>query len=334
MVDENKQTGKYTIDAALDIGQDSSRYGQVFVTQYYDGDQSKKTFRPLNYTSPLGTNFLGSELGYIKNADVAVYKFGKGYYEADAGDTYTFRYTYGNGDYYEGKVYRDPLSAVYYPGQKINVVNELGKTGYYEIKGVSYSGVDSTQYGQVFLTKYYDGDTTKKTFTPVSSSLPKGTNYLKSEVGYIKNAGVANYRFGNGYYEADAGDTYTFRYTYGNGDYYEGKVYRDPLSAVYYPGQKINVVNELGKTGYYEIKGVSYSGVASSLYGQVYVTKYYDGDQTTPKSYTGAQLLPANSTDTWFGAGYLKSEHGYIVSRTTTGSPNYFGKGYWEADAK
>ncbi len=95
VTDENKQTGSYRITAAQDIGTDSSKSGQVFVTQYYDGDQTKKRFTPLNYTSPLGTKFLGSEVGYIKNADVKVYKFGKGYYEADAGDTYTFRYTYG-----------------------------------------------------------------------------------------------------------------------------------------------------------------------------------------------------------------------------------------------
>ncbi len=258
--------------------------------------------------------FLGSEVGYIKNADVKVYKFGQGYYEADAGDTYTFRYTYSqraNCDWYEGKVYRDPASTVYYPGWKLDKANELKETGSYEITGVSYSGVDKANYGQVFLTKYYDGDTTKKTFTPVDSTNPKGTKYLKSELGFIKNADVSVYRFGRGYYEADAGDTYTFR-TYSltdtNGDWYEGKVYRATTSTVYYPGWKLDKANELKITGYYEITGVSYSGVDSTKYGQVFLTKYYDGDQTK-KSFK-----PLNATAP-MGTNYLKSELGYHQKR-------------------
>ena len=150
----------------------------------------------MQYTQPLGSNFLGSEVGYIKNANVGVYKFGQGYYEADAGDTYSYKYTYGNGDYYTGKVYRDPLSTMYYPGLKINQDQRTGPaTGYYEITGVSYAGVASSKYGQVYVTKYYDGDRTKKSFYPGGDATSaKGTNYLKSELGYIKNANVGVYQ--------------------------------------------------------------------------------------------------------------------------------------------
>ena len=66
-------------------------------------------------TSPKGTNYLKSELAYVKNANVGVYQFGQGYYEADAGDTYLFKYSYGNGDYYTGKMYANP-AGMYYPG--------------------------------------------------------------------------------------------------------------------------------------------------------------------------------------------------------------------------
>ena len=58
--------------------------------------------------------------------------FGKGYYEANVGDKYLFRYTYGNGDYYQGYVYPTP-GYVYYPGYKLTKKNELGLSGYYQI---------------------------------------------------------------------------------------------------------------------------------------------------------------------------------------------------------
>ena len=54
-----------------------SGYGEVYVNTYHDGDQTKKSYHPLNYLSPLGINFLGSEAGFIIS-DHAVRSFGKG----------------------------------------------------------------------------------------------------------------------------------------------------------------------------------------------------------------------------------------------------------------
>ncbi len=236
-------------------------------------------------------------------------------------------YYSGNDDYYTGKVYRNPTSTVYYPGLKLTKTNELGLDGYYQITGVSYSGVDKSNYGQVFVTKYYDGDNTKKSFTPVDSTNPKGTTYLKSELGFIKNADVSIYRFGRGYYEADAGDTYSFRYTYSltdtNCDWYKGKVYRDPASTVYYPGWKKEKKNETGQTGYWEILRLSYTG-ETAKYGKVYVSRYHDGDRPDPKNFT--PVAAANP----MGTGLLGCELGYIPA---AGIPAHrFGKGYYEAD--
>ena len=127
--DENGKIGTYEITSSSYLG-DTSNYGQVYVTSYYDGDASKLSFVPVNSTAVMGTEYLGSEVGYIKNAGVAAYQFGKSYYEADAGNTFTFKYTYGNEDYYTGKVYAAPNGA-YYPGWKsvYTTANESGKVG-------------------------------------------------------------------------------------------------------------------------------------------------------------------------------------------------------------
>ena len=132
---------------------------------------------------PKGTNYPGSELGYIKNADVSVYKFGQGYYEADAGDTYTFRYTYGNGDYYDGKVYRDPMSATYYPGYKLNSANELVKTGYYEIKAVSFAGWPAPSMARSSSPNTTMATPPKKPLPRLMPTTPKGTILFKERTG-------------------------------------------------------------------------------------------------------------------------------------------------------
>ncbi len=101
-------------------------------------------------------------------------------------------------------VYRDPLNTVYYPGWKLNKDNELKITGYYQITGLRYSLVDKSHYGQVYVTRYHDGDRTDpKNFTPVNSSSPMGTGLLGCELGYIIDASNPAHRFGKGYYEAD-----------------------------------------------------------------------------------------------------------------------------------
>ena len=266
----------------------------------------------------MGTALCGSEQDYIIKDGIAAYKFGKGYYEADVGDKYTFKYTYGNGDSYQGTVYRTP-GAVYYPGWKSSPkANETGKLGYYQILSMAYTGA-TAKYNQVFVDTYHDGESNKD-FTPVHKGQAVGTALCGSEQDYIVKDGVAAYKFGKGYTEADVGDKYTFKYTYGNGDYYEGYVYRTP-GYVYYPGYKVTKKNELGLTSYYQILSMGYTGETTN-YGKVYVTKYYDGDQTK-KSYNPLNYLSS------LGVNFLGSEAGYILSQHAVRS---FGKGR-EADA-
>lgn len=109
-------------------------------------------------------------------------------------------------------------------------------------------------------------------------------------------------------------------------------MYASPLKS-YYIGWKSSYTskNETGKVGNYEITGESHSKMASTEYGKVLVYSYYDGDQTTPKTYYSSQLLPVSSANLYFGAGYLGSEAGFILKRGTTTSPNYFSR-YYEGD--
>ena len=208
------------------------------------------TPKPINFSTRsikgtfVGDAYLGSEQDYIVKNGVACYKFGKGYYEADAGDKYSFKYSYGNGDYYLGYVYQSP-GGTYYPGYKFTTMkNELGLLGYYQILSMTYTG-DTAKYNQVFVDKYHDGETNKN-FTPVHQGQPVGKTSLGSELDYICVDKVLAYRFGiyrGVFYEADVGDRYAFKYSYGNGDYYQGYVYRSPGS-VYYPGYKFTTNNK------------------------------------------------------------------------------------------
>jgi len=301
---------------------DTAKYGQVYVDNYKDGE-SAKSFTPVHKGQAVGTNYLGSELDYIVKDGVAAYQFGKGWYEADVGDRYVFRYSYDKdnplAEYYQGVVYRSP-GVVYYPGYTSDKKNETGKTGSYQILSMSYTG-DTAKYGQVYVDYYKDGESTKG-FTPVHKGQAVGTNYLGSEMDYILKDGVAAYKFGQGYYEADVGDKYAFRYYYGNGDYYQGYVYRAPSASGYYPGLKITKKNELGLNGYYQILSQTWTG-DTAKYGKVYVDWYNDADRTTAKWFR-----PLNYTSP-LGSSYLTSEVGYIVS---VSDAHKFGQGYWEAD--
>ena len=316
--DENNQQGYYLITKNTSAPTAGGQLGQVFVTSYTD-QETKVNSTPVNAATPLGLAYLKSELGYIKIANIPDYKFGQGCYEADLGDHYTFRYTYMNGDYYDGIVYRAP-GVGYYPGRKITVKNETGRTGYYQLISMTYTG-DTAKYNQVYVNTYHDGESNKN-FTPLHKGQAVGTTLLGSELDYIGVDNVPDYKFGQGFYEADVGDQYTFRYVYGNGDWYSGLVYRTP-GVGYYPGRIIDKKNELGLTGYYELLSMTYTG-DTAKYNQVYVNTYHDGE-------TNQNFTPINAAGP-LGTALLASEAGYIIKTQTSTSPYYFGKGYYEAD--
>ncbi len=128
--DENNQPGFYKITKATYAGFFNTDNKKVFVTNYYDL-ASKKSFTPQNSTSPMGSNYFGSEYGYILRTGIGAYRFGKyglNFYEADAYNKFYFRYVYGQGDYYSGYVYA--AFEKYYPGWMQTSVNETGYTGY------------------------------------------------------------------------------------------------------------------------------------------------------------------------------------------------------------
>ena len=175
--------------------------GQVFVEAYFDAD-SRRGFTPVNNDLPRGGAYLGSEWGAILPGEDPAYQFGgPGGLEADVlGIAYSFDYVYGNGDLYSGVVVAGP-DRNYQPGWRQAVTDELGGGGYYRITGVNTYLPDASQNGQVSVSSYYDTDTAA-TYTPAHAGDAVGTNYLGSEADWIIAAGVPQYYFGKGFYEA------------------------------------------------------------------------------------------------------------------------------------
>ena len=261
----------------------------------------------------------------INDRGEVVWEGGIGIYRAVPEIKYAFTYSYGNGDAYRGHVYAS-ADYPYQVGYTKTLKNETGQTGTYTITAMSYDGTGSKN-GQVFIDSYHDGESNQD-FIPMKKGQPAGTNYLGSELDYILKDGVAAYQFGKGYYEADVGDRYVFRYSYDkdnpSAEYYQGVVYRMP-GYVYYPGYKLEKKNETGKTGCYEILAMSYTGDTSkyrSGYGEVYVDTYKDGE-------SGKTFAPLHKGQA-VGTAFLGSELDYIIA---SGVDRYkFGQGYWEAD--
>ena len=204
VTNETGNKGTYEITGLYYSTISSSYYGKVRVLKYFDGDVSQKEYVPLNAASYAGTSGLGSEQDYIVKDAIPDYVFGKGYTEADVGDKYYFRYVYNNGsdpDYYKGYVYAEPTYG-YFIGWKKELQNETGNLGYYEITGMEYTGDGSVRKGRVYVSQYYDGDTTQKIYKPVNTGMLTN-KYLGNEYSFIISTGVLDYQFGGGLVEAD-----------------------------------------------------------------------------------------------------------------------------------
>jgi hypothetical protein len=205
-LDENGELGAYEITAVTPgTAKDAKNYGKVLVSVYFDAE-SGNTYKTTSGAKPVGTDYLGSEMGYIVKSGVSYLQFGDVYgihQEADVAAQYAFTFSFGNGDYYQGTVYG--LGGDYLKGDKIfqddETTPQSGKQGYYEITGVGYLGY-SNKMGQVTLTNYYDVES-NKAYKPLSKGKAAGT-YLGGESDYIIKKGVEKYHFGGGFYEADA----------------------------------------------------------------------------------------------------------------------------------
>lgn len=117
----------------------------------------------------------------------------------DACYLYNYKYTYNNGDYYEGTVYASPIHE-YLKGYTEILNDEHGEAGFYEITGVSGSTQDFSKAGQVFVDRYYDKET-DEFYTPLKKGTGVGTDYLGSEHDYIVKQPTSepeksNYYFG------------------------------------------------------------------------------------------------------------------------------------------
>lgn len=338
LIDEHGKLGTYKI-TGVTSGYDSRRNGQVYVDRYYDAE-GNKSFTPVGFRWPetntpvdnlatgVGLSYLGSEKDYIIRTNVPEYFFG---YSLKNGSPviseadlvwveYNFKYTYGNGDYYTGRVWAR-MDYGYFPGYAKAVQDENGGTGKYYISSSKYLADPTVQnglMGRVYVDSYYDKEANAK-FTPVSAGEFVGTEYLGSEADYILQAGQPEFYFGGGYNEADVSCAYSFKYTYGNGDYYTGTVYAPPGYS-----NTASIKDENGLYGRYSILSIS-AYVDSSRNGRVYVSRYYDTE--SKKMYTPVSNYLAAGTK------YLGSETGFIYATTSSLYRfGYYGGKYYEAD--
>jgi Right handed beta helix region len=80
-IDARGNTGTYSITAVLG-NYNIKKAGQVYILKYYS-HETDKTYNPVGGGTAVGTNYLGSEYGYIIRSNVPGYYFGGGYYEAN-----------------------------------------------------------------------------------------------------------------------------------------------------------------------------------------------------------------------------------------------------------
>lgn len=317
--------GVHNITAIVtSVGYDPASAGKVWVTSYYDA-QSKATLA----VNGSGTNYLGSESGYLYGNTRACYRFGKTiltfgkfklywYVEADTPRLYYFTYTYPNKDKYWGYGYAHPDSE-FDVGYKKKLAAEGGGEGEYEIYNAKNVNTNPSNVGKVVVNKYYDSES-NLTITRVSAS---GTGGMGTEKGYLYGQNASAYKFGYDlayiiltrpvYYvfEADVSDKYKFQYVYGNGDSYTGYVYASP--GLYYTGKKWSQTNELGLAGYYEILSMEPLTNDKAKYQQVFVDTYKNGEN-------GVSYDPVHK-GTAVGTAALGSEKDYIVRN---GVADYF----------
>jgi hypothetical protein len=274
------------------------------------------------------------------------------YYDRWMGNTttcnsYDFRYTYGNGDYYTGTVYASPGYG-YSTSYTQSLTDENNQTGTYTITGVT-TGQDVSKAGQVYVTSYYDSES-GNTYTPVSNGSAVGSSYLGSEHDYIIQTGIADFYFGGGYYEADTGaySRYNFYYWYsdGSGDCYAGYVYAPTGwftadSKIYYQPLPMGGA-ALG--GCYYITSAT-AGYTSAYDKQSYITTYYDyhnsawtacgvnkdGSTTAGSSYLADRSQAAETGYAVYGSQAKSFDTSSSAALTYSASMPAYSQAVWEA---
>jgi hypothetical protein len=338
--------GSYEIISQDGYTNDASRYGQVMVTEYYDGQSQTLFGRNQLLFGQVGT-YLKSEYGRLLLMDTPTYQFGWIDGELQQADPYwrydfTCSYENGAGDSYTGTFYDHQLYEV--GDQVYAFTDEHGLPGHYVITAVE--AVDAGMDGRVYVNSYADKES-GKTYTagdlshPLLAALPAGTQFPGSEAGYIIKEGEPDFFFGRGenddFYEADLAARYDYQFSYndGKGDFYTGVVYASQEYG-YFVGQTFstNDMDEKKQHSSYRITRVTYLEDTSQC-GQVTVDSYYDREMR--RTYV--------PTFSW-GINYLGSEYGYIniTDYPEKYHPAYsfppginkflFGLGYYEADVK
>jgi FG-GAP-like repeat/Bacterial pre-peptidase C-terminal domain len=195
--------GRYFIQSANMAGTIADR-GKVYVERYDDVDNSGNQFIPVKYSqgAAAGTSYLGSEIDSIGSANSSD-QFGNDLIEADGIFAYSYLY-YSNGtnsanqDYYSGIVYA--LANTYTIGDYYdysNANNEIAANGRYYVSQFQVMG-NRSDLGRVTVDRYYNQEN-NTTYTPNGG----GTNYLGTEIGWLRTPQVEVEKFGQDFYVAD-----------------------------------------------------------------------------------------------------------------------------------
>lgn len=341
-LDENGQTGVYTVTGTSLASVDTygANPGAVYVDAYYDVETGQ-TLKAFGF----GAEGPGSERGILLSDDESS-AFGRdpsggAPLEADidsakAAQIYKFVFSYGNGDAYEGFGYAE-LGA-YASRQSWTAIDENGQTGTYSILGtetVAYTPPGPAtdfwprmpEKGQVYVLRYFDAETGQDYVPqPANEDAAKpsgafGGDGLGSERGYIfedpEQGAFGRNPAGGSRLEADidankAAQLYSFKFTYGNGDFYSGYGFAD--RGAYTLGQSWNAADENGQTGTYSIVEIADLQPGAQDKNKVTVYYYYDAE-------TQASYYPQSASgDYWFGFDGLGSERGFVFADAELGA--------------
>ncbi|NLQ06748.1 hypothetical protein FLX35_01030 [Cylindrospermopsis raciborskii LB2897] len=324
--------GQYVIDSVWDS---YGAVGRVEITSYNDGADGNGSapggvYGSAYYVSGSGYEGLGTESGYAydynyTSTDVFFSKFDEANLvsQLPTSQIYYFKYSYRNGDFYQGYGYAPAGTYTQEDVIPASAVNEVGSNGQYVIEYV-YDTLYSYSSTDVYVTTYYDGGDGN------GAEAGGGYGYASYAWGYGDSLGSeSGYAYDHNYQSSDTNfssfaeanlvndvtgenQLYYFTYQYGNGDFYKGYGYA--ATGTYIEGQQIDrpSANETGETGYYTIDSI-YSDSFGYL-GSIFVNYYYDADTDYGPAFSvsgsGSNGLGSES-GTAYDASYLSTDTGF-----------------------
>ncbi|MGI0492859.1 S8 family serine peptidase [Alkalinema pantanalense CENA528] len=297
--------GRYYITDAITAGM-TTDLGKVIVTSYYD----RETNQTLLPYSGSGTNFLGSEIGYLTSTLKPEEKFGQDYYVAD------FPYLRnaqlgGLTNVLVGNAYNLTWEDNLSENVKIELLyqNSLGQDQVYTT--VSLSTESDGTYSWLPALNLPTSNTYRLRITSLSNP-----NLFTETNTFTTSTNIYKYSFTYFYNGISTGADYYTGWVYGDAGKYGLGSFADPNSGL----------NETGANGRYQINnailvGNSLDPIAQER-GKVYIDRYYDVDASNQSflTYNFARNLAS-------GTNYLGTEQDFIDGHLNDSDYDLSGEG-------